>query len=312
MEMKMLTAIEKFKEWRQYKVGKFTLRGYDGQLRQLCIFLKDPDIEDISYENVMEWIILNERVGYSNNAIMPKCEALKQFLKFYKKLGHNVLDPEIIPIPRKEFKHPRTTNIDEYTKLLKAADILEENTIKRGYFSDQISIWRNRALLGLLWDTGARLGEILDLNIKDLDFRGNKAVIRTEKSRGRRPFREIFWTKSTTDLLKKWLEGRTEYFIKHQHDEDAIFLNLKGRWLGRRISNSGVHAFLKFWSHTGKISRTVNAHSFRHHKGHDIINKGGSAADVMNILGHANVTSSQPYMSMNDKELQDRADKFLD
>ncbi len=50
----------------------------------------------------------------------------------------------------------------------------------------------------------------------------------------------------------------------------------------------------------------LNAHSFRHHMGHDIIQKGGSAADVMNILGHATLSSSSIYTMMNDKELEAR------
>jgi site-specific recombinase XerD len=112
--------------------------------------------------------------------------------------------------------------------------------------------------------------------------------------------------------LAQWFEGREEYFKNHEHDKQAVFIALKGRWLGGRIGNSGVCSFMKHWSLEAKLQRVVNAHSFRHHKGHDIIHKGGSAADVSNILGHANISSSHIYMMMSDKELKDRADKFLD
>jgi site-specific recombinase XerD len=54
----------------------------------------------------------------------------------------------------------------------------------------------------------------------------------------------------------------------------------------------------------------MNAHSFRHHMGHDIITQGGSAADVMNILGHATLASSSIYTMMTGKELENRYNLF--
>lgn len=310
--MKMLVAIEKFTEWRRFKVGKFCLRGYDRYLKDFGVFLRDPDIniELITPQDITQYVALCDKVGYSINSFIPMMEALKQFFRFYKRMGYKVVDPELIIVPRKEYYKPKVATDDEYLRLLKVADEQEVYHIKRKYFIDVLSVKRNRALLMLLWDTGARCGEILSLKTADLNLEKRKIVIKTEKSRGRRPVREIFWTDKTNDAIKDYLRDKLK--CKLPLNQDHVFVSLKGWSIGRPLGNTSIHSFLKHWSLEAKLPRIVNAHSFRHHKGHDIIHKGGSGVDVMNILGHANISSSQVYVQMNDKELQDRAKKFLD
>lgn len=312
--MMMLEAIDKFTEWRKYKVGKFTLKGYDRYLKDFCVYLRNPEIEiqQITPEDVVSWMTLLEKVGFSVNSFIPTAEALKQFFRFYRRMGYDVVDPELIVVPRKEYYKPRVATEEEYSKLLEVADELEEHHRKRKYLPDIVSVQRNRAMMMMLWDTGARLGEILAIQTADLDFKNKKVVIRTEKSRGRRPLREIFWSDKTNVALEAYIEGRTKYGLRIPLDTKALFVALKGWCIGRPIGNTTSHNFLKQWSLQAGLSRVVNAHSFRHHKGHDIIQKGGSGVDVMNILGHANITSSQVYVMMHDKELGDRARKFMD
>lgn len=308
--MKFSDAIPKFTAWRQYKVGKFTLKGYDQYLKRFCIFTRNPVIEDITVEHFTEWFGLMEEVHYDVNSFIPMASAIKQFFKFFHKMGYKVLDPDLIPIPRKNFKQPKTATREEYDKLIEASYVFEKGDHENRLRSDnKISALRNRALLGLFWDTGARIGEILDLRFSQLDFTQNKAVIKTEKSRGRRPVREIFWTDTTSDYVQAWIEARKAI---PDCDPIHVFIAMKGKCYGKKIGNHAVYAFLRQYSQWAKFSRVVNAHSFRHHKGHDIINKGGSAADVTNILGHANIASSQIYMMMEDRELKARAHKFLD
>ena len=75
--------------------------------------------------------------------------------------------------------------------------------------------------------------------------------------------------------------------------------------------NKGLAEILRRYSNRAEIPY-MNAHSFRHHMGHDIISQGGSAADVMNILGHASLSSSSIYTMMTGKELEDRYNVFKD
>jgi len=293
--MKFSDAIQKFSTWRQFKVKASTVKGYDKELRTLCLFLRNPEIEEISIADVMSYLQGMKELGWQNNSFIPKCMALRKFFEFFRLQGYRVLDPKIIPIPSKELAMPRVLAEETYVKLL---SVIPANNDPRHI--------RNRAIISLLWDTGARNGEVLSLNTTDLDFERMRATLRTEKSRGRRPFREVFWTSQTNGTLAGWLEKRKTLNLE---DADALFVSASGSNVGRRFTIKGVGEMLRRYCNKAEIQH-VNAHSFRHHLGHEIIHKGGSAADVMNILGHSSIASSTVYTMMNDRELEDRYRKI--
>ena len=96
-------------------------------------------------------------------------------------------------------------------------------------------------------------------------------------------------------------------------EPDALFLSIcAGQYdtTGRRFTIRGVGEMLRRYSNRAKLPY-LNAHSFRHHMGHHIIQSGGSSADVMNILGHASVQSSTIYTMMTDHELEKRYRGFM-
>jgi len=302
--MKLIEAIEKFTKWRKFKVGKGTVQGYDRELRNFCLFLRNPEIEAITITDVMDYLNGMEELGWDRNSFVGKCMALRKFFEFYRLQGFPVVDEDLIPIAHKEFKLPRVATEENYQKLL-AAIPAETNDPRH---------IRNRAIVSLLWDTGARNGEILALDVGDLQLDRMRAIIKTEKSKGRRPIREIFWTESTHANLMRWLGKREE--LKNKmilQDPEAVFLSICSGGLantsGQRLNIKGVGEFLRRYSNKAGLP-TMNAHSFRHHMGHDIVKKGGSSADVMNILGHASLASSSVYTMMTDKELEARYRTF--
>jgi len=299
----MLTkdAINQFSNWRQFKVKKQTVRGYDRELRNFCLFLRNPDIEQITLGNVMEYLNGMADLGWDRNSFVGKCMALRKFFEFYRLQGYKVLDEELIPIPDKEPKLPRVASEDQYKQLIAA--IPEQSNDPRHI--------RNLAILGLLWDTGARNGEICSLNLADLDLKEMRAIIKTEKAKTRRPFREIFWTEDTNDYLVRWLKKRDHLTKTVKFEEpDALFVSVTSVKCGDRFSIKGVGEMLRRYCNRAKMPY-MNAHSFRHHRGHYIIKSGGSTADVMNILGHASVQSTTIYTMMHGKELEQRARMFL-
>lgn len=304
--MKLSDAIEKFSKWRIWKVKKCTVKGYDLILKQFCLFVHNCDIEHVRLEDVISWFNLLRDLEFQHNSFIPKAQALKKFFEFFKMQGYSVLEPNLIPLPSKQYKIPRVASEENYHKLLSA---VPKKT------NDPRHI-RNRAIIMLLWDTGARNGEIVSLDAEEMDTEKMRAVIKTEKSKGRRPFREIFWTEETNKALIAWIEKRALLKkTKMPHMEECLFpcicsgasLNLSGK----RMTNKGVAEFLRRYSNRANIPYQ-NAHSFRHHMGHDIITQGGSAADVMNILGHASLSSSSIYTMMTGKELEQRYNIFKD
>ena len=300
--MQFKEAIDQFSGWRKFKVKIQTVRGYDQTLRQFCLFLRNPEIEDISINDVMDYLNGMKDMGWDQNSFVGKCMALRKFFEFYRLQGYAVINEELIPIMQAERKLPRVATIEEYKKLIGA---IPEKT------NDPRHI-RNLALINLLWDTGARNGEILSLNMADLDMERRRALIRTEKAKSRRPFREIFWTADTHGNLLQWIKKREALEKKNEFkDHDAIFISIANAQSGKRYTIRGVGEMLRKYSGRAKIPY-VNAHSFRHRVGHHIIKSGGSSADVMNILGHSSVQSTAIYTMMSDVELEKRYRYFME
>src|SRR3989338_973188 len=149
--MQFKEAIDQFSGWRKFKVKIQTVRGYDQTLRQFCLFLRNPEIEDININHVMDYLNGMKDMGWDQNSFVGKCMALRKFFEFYRLQGYAVINEELIPIMQAERKLPRVATIEEYKKLIGA---IPEKT------NDPRHI-RNFALINLLWDTGARNGEIL-------------------------------------------------------------------------------------------------------------------------------------------------------
>lgn len=298
--MKFSDAIEKFSKWRAFQVKKATVKGYDLILKQFCLYVRDCNIEHIQLEDITSWFALLTELKWQHNSFITKAQALRKFFEFYKMQNYLVLEPNLIPLPSKEYNIPRVATEENYRQLINA---IPANSRDPRHI-------RNRAIIMLLWDTGARNGEVLSLNESDIDFQKMRTVIKTEKSKGRRPIREIFWTTETNEALMTWIEKR-EYLKKNKmpHMGESLFncicssanLGLSGK----RLSVKGVGEMLRRYANRAGIPY-MNAHSFRHHMGHDIISQGGSAADVMNILGHATLASSSIYTMMTGNELEGR------
>lgn len=299
--MKFSEAINQFIEWKQINAKSSTLSGYGLDLRGFCLYMRNPDIEDIRLEDITGLFRLMVELGWKRNGFVTKSIALRKFFEFFARQGYNVLNHRLIPIPRREYYPPRVATEEEYQKLL--------NVIP--YRSKDPRHVRNLAIVSMLWDTGARVGELVSLNMKDANLDQMKAVVKTEKTQGMKPYREIFWSKDTNKNLDQWIEKRGELAQRTKFkDPNALFVGACRWQLGKRLTNSAVAILLRHYSTKAEIP-TLNAHSFRHHLGHELAKKGANNSVISNILGHSVLTSSYVYTMMNNKELETEYRKLI-
>ncbi len=305
--MKFSQAIEEFKNWRGFKVSGQTVVRYDGVLRIFCLAMGDPEIEQIQIHHVLSYMKEMERLGWKRNGINIVALALRKFFEFYNLRGYNCINESLIPLQKKEFNIPRVANDADFKKLVKA--IPSDNNPNNV---------RNIALIHMVWDSWARTGEIVSLDETDLQFNkdfSGSAIIKTEKSRGKRPIREIFWTAKTGKYLKTWL-NKKHSIQKNMVFEDvgAVFTSIRkcGTYdvRGKRMTGRGVCEVFRMISNRAGLPSVFNAHSARHYGGRKIIKEGGASADVTNILGHSNLESSQFYTMMWGTDLKERWNRF--
>jgi site-specific recombinase XerD len=294
--MRLKEAIDQYVEWKKIKVTDDSIRGMDRELKMFCLFARNPETNEITLNQIIEYLNMLKYLGWMSSSLARKSSALRGLFSFLRLQGFQIIHPELVPMPRVEKRLPRVLDDKTFEKFFKS---IPENNDPRHI--------RNKSFVALLWDTGARIGELCSLNVKDLDMDKMKAVIKTEKARSR-PFREIFWTKQANAYLSKWINRRKEMEYKFL-DKEALFVGLSSVYRGRRMCSKSVGEVLRNYCERMKIP-TINAHSFRHHLAHEIIEKGGSNADIVNILGHADVKSTTIYTMMFDRELEERYRKF--
>lgn len=294
----MKESIKEFIEWRKLKISRSNGIANERELLNLCMYLRNPEVARITFNDIMDYLKgLLEIKELQPNSLLSRTMALRKFFEFTRRRELTTFDEMLIPVPRQEYTIPRVADEETYAKLINAIP---------GTKHDSRYI-RNLAVITLLWDSGARNGEICSINISDLNIENKRALIKTEKNRGSRPYREIFWTEETNKNLINWLKMREELIKRpHHRESDALFISIAGHSPGDRLTVSGVCEMLRVYSNLAGIP-LLNAHSMRHHKAHDIANKTGSAIDVMNILGHASLKSSSRYVEMRDKALENRA-----
>lgn len=308
MFMKLLETINKFTQWKYLKVKPNTIYGYDGHLRHFCIYLKDPEVEDILLEQINEYLIFCQKVGFSGNTLEKYGLAIKELMDFCQKSRLSVIDPGLVPIPQKEYRLPRVANEEDFLKLI--FTIPEKSS---AYYHI-----RNKAIIWLLHDSGARIGEIASLNISDLDLVQKNAATKTEKVRTGMPYRKIFWyNKQTTQALEGWIKKRKQLLEKTKiEDRDALFISVNGGvcsdgTVGRRIDIEAMAEMLRKYSRLAGLPYIINAHSFRHRIGNELAKRGANNSVISEVLGHQSLESSRGYTRLHGPELQKVFDKLM-
>lgn len=300
--MKLREAIDLFADASGITEKRNTAKGYVRDLRQFCVYLRNPFIETIAPGNCEQYVKDLLEAGYQTNSVMLKGVALRRLFRFLKKRGYGIMDPSDVSIPRREFKMPQ---IAEDWQIERILAFLPESS------SDMRTI-RNRAIFLFLRDTGIRLGEMLTLNLDDIDLETRKAVIQTEKSRGTRPVRVSFWFDDCQKAILNWLNVRMRLEKRVVFDEpEALFIGLYGSRAGKRLRHSGVEIALRKLSRKADVP-TVNPHSLRHRKGRLLRENGASNSTISGVLGHASLASSYIYTMMDDEALESAARQYGD
>jgi integrase/recombinase XerC len=232
-----------------------------------------------------------EGVGFSRNGIQMKACALRKLFEALRRNGYVVLDPNEIPLPRKDFKQTRVATDEQIDKVRR---VFAQSPQKHCRL-------RNVAVLLLLRDTGMRVGELRALNLRDVDLVNKRALIRTEKSRGMKPIRPVFWYDESNEALKEWIEERERFLRKRGVTEEALFV-ISHRDKGvARIGHSAVGIAFRKASWAAGVP-TLNPHSLRHRKGHLRSKEGANNSIISSVLVHSSLESSYIYTMMNDKD----------
>ena len=291
-----MTSIEKsLKDYLDYlEIEKNrspkTRENYERYLKVFINHSKVKKAEDITSENIKEFRIALAR----NNKNLKKITqtyyaiAIRNFLKYLLKNDYEVLSPDKIELP----KIPRRQiDIIEYADLERFLSAPPQNTL-RGL--------RDRAILEMLFSTGLRISELCNL---DRYLNMNRGEI-TVRGKGEK-LRVVFLSDRARAAIKNYLDKRSdalEYlFISLSKQTDP----LKGAKVIGKITPRAVQRLVEFYRRKAGIVKKITPHQIRHQFATDLLVNGADLRSVQELLGHSNISTTQIYTHITNKELKE-------
>lgn len=262
-----------------------SIASYSRDLAKLERFLMQSkrDFTNLSTDDITEFSVFLKSEGLSLSSVNRSISGIKGFYK-YLSLESGLTDPTTdissVKLPR---KLPKALTIDEVTRLIESAE-------REG---DPISL-RDKAILELLYSTGARVSEIIGLNVVDFSLSstsdGDVHIVKV-KGKGSKE-RMVPLGKFAVAAVENYLTRvRPALSEKNSKSEGALFLNSRGKRLSRQSAWQVVLDAAQATGLTGKVSPHVFRHSFATH----LLDGGADIRVVQELLGHSSVTTTQIY-----------------
>ncbi len=291
--MKLLDFIEEFMGHLRVErnLSPNTIEGYSSDLQGFLDFLGDEEkrVEEIDYLVIRGYLAYLARAQYSRRSIARKLSSLRTFFSFLCQKGILEVNPaQSVSTPKQPRALPEFLHIDEIESLIESASS-----------PDPLGL-RDRAIFELLYATGIRVGELVGLDIKDLDY-GFKYIKVMGKGRKERvvPVGE-----KALDALQNYLENGRPLLDKGSAT-DAMFLNK----FGTRLTDRSVRRIIDKYIRIISINKKVTPHVFRHTFATHLLEGGADLRAVQELLGHVDVSTTQIYTHVTKERLKKIYDK---
>ncbi|MDD2430313.1 MAG: site-specific tyrosine recombinase XerD [Firmicutes bacterium] len=266
-------------------MAKNTIVSYERDLNQFAEILKEAGIVDpikVSLDDLYLYLAVLWRKKMVSTTIARKIACIRGFYEYYRLEGKIKVNPtkKLDTIKRKQAL-PEVLNEFEVDKLLAAPE------------GDVLGL-RDKAMLELLYATGMRISELLNLNIGDIELEAG--YVRT-KGKGDKerivPLGEV-----ANEAIKKYLSASRPRLLKRP--TDAYFVNARGG----RLSRQGFWKILKSYASKAGITKDVSPHSLRHSFATHLLQNGADLRTVQELLGHADIATTQIYTHLSQSRIR--------
>ena len=333
--MKLLDLKRQFLEYTEIERGRSikTVENYERYLDRFFNFAKTERPEKITEDIVREYRLwLNRQSAAPHNAkgkgarqpgmntlghdtLKKKTQnyyliALRSFLKYLVKRGIPSLSPDKIELAKTPERSLDLISRSELDRLMKAPDGSDEKSL------------RDKAILELLFSTGLRVSELCSLP-KDMDLTGDELSVRGKGEK----VRVVFISPEAKTAIKKYIAirkdmddslfvncGRVAKIVK---GEDKTEKEYKSGKMGKKktaetlgLTPRSVERIIKFYGIKAGITKKITPHVIRHSFATDLLQNGADLRSVQMMLGHANISTTQIYTHITDKQLKEVHKKF--
>ena len=273
-----------------------TLCSYERDLKKYIAFMTKIELthpSQIEKLHILRFIEQMRSEGKSDKTCARYVSAIRTFHMFLFQdavVFANVTENLILPKVKK--KLPKVLSVQEVDMLL---DYLEQG-------ADIVSI-RNRAMIELLYATGMRVTELINLNVDQVHLTMGfiRCIGKGNKER-MIPIGQLA-NERLSDYLQK---SRPELLKKSPKNSDALFLNQRGN----RLTRQGIWKLLNEFVQAAGITKMISPHTLRHSFATHLLENGADLRSVQELLGHADLSTTQIYTHVTKKKMTDVYKKF--
>ena len=270
-------------------LSPYTTKNYHRDLERFGRFCQTSSItswKKLNTHDVRAFVASEHRAGRNGRSIQRYLSSIRTFYKFLIRENVAVNNPALdVSAPKYARKLPKTLDVDQIGGLL---------DIK----SDDPLACRDVAIMELMYSSGLRLAELVNLDVQDIDI--NDEVVRVT-GKGRKT-RVVPVGACARKAITKWLGLRDNLAST---DEKALFIGHRGQ----RLTDRAVQKRMHRWGLKQNLSAPVHPHRLRHSFASHLLESSGDLRAIQELLGHANLGTTQIYTQLDFQHLAQVYDK---
>lgn len=271
------------------ELSKNTLESYIGDLEQFREYLNDNSSSNLVNVNktiIITYLMYLQKDGKANSTISRNLASIRSFYQYLVNKDYVREDPTYnLRSPKRDRNVPEILTPKEVDLLLSQPDV---SNFKGA---------RDKAILELLYATGMRVSELIDLNINDINYEIGYIVLRGDSLQER----AIPVGKVALNEIKTYANEYRPQVLK-SIEEIALFLNFHGK----RLTRQGLWKIIKYYTGNTNINKKITPQTLRHSFAVHLLQNGADLKSVQEMLGHSDISTTQIYsFATNDKKLRE-------
>lgn len=284
MDQRAKIQLDEFLERLRRQVSPHTYAAYGNDLRNFESFCEERELlhwSQVATHQVREYLAMRHRAGLSARSLHRELSAIRGFFEELVKtavMDHN--PARGVRAPKVARRLPQVLDVDAVTRLLEAEP------------EDSLEI-RDRAMWELFYSSGLRLRELVHLDRTDVDLREGAVYVRRGKG-GKARYVPV--GSKARRAIENWLAVRSRHAAPEQV---ALFVSRRGE----RIAPRTVEVRLERWRVKQGLAGKVHPHMLRHSFASHLLEQSGDLRAVQELLGHANLATTQIYTHVDFQHL---------
>ena len=264
-----------------------TVESYKRDVTQYISYLDGTGVTDISSTTkttVLSYLLYLQKEGRASSTVSRTLASLRSYYLFMMQNGVVKSNPTSnLEAPHVEKKIPKILSGEEVELLLEQP----KNCDNKGI--------RDKAMLELLYATGIRVSELINLDVSDVNV-----PMSFVRCKGGKKERIIPMGHQAKDALENYINNVRKYMVKDEN-ETALFVNCSGA----RLSRQGFWKLIKYYQHIAGIETDITPHTLRHSFAAHLLENGADLHSIQEMMGHADISSTQVYSRMMNSKIKD-------